>query len=365
MGTAAPEGIAVRGIWALALNVSLWSAPNYPLNAEEDAALLAIMGAPGEARFQPLFEQSMDRLRQVAERGQTGLTVIGLENDEQETDKSRLRRTLDSFTGPSPAPLWLIYVGHGTFDGEIASLNLRGPDVSQDELAEWIAPIERPMVIALGGSSSAPFLPVLSGENRVVMTATRDGFESSYARFGENFTKALLGLDGDLDRDGQVSALEAFLKASSDTRTFYEQERRLASEHALIDDNGDGLGSPGDWFRGVRPVQRPKDAEKLDGYRAAQLTLIPSEEEMALTPDQRARRDALELELIELRDRQSDLDRDVYEVQLEELILQLAEIYVPGFEAPGSETPGGSNQLRIQLNREPPSPTNELDGTQP
>ena len=358
----------MRRFWFLALQISLWSGSSFPLGAEEDAAILAVMGAPGEARFEPLFEQSMDYLRQVAERGRTGLTVIGLEVDDQENDKALLHRALESFAGASAAPLWLIYVGHGTFDGEVASLNLRGPDVSQNELAEWIAPIERPMVIALGGSSSAPFLPVLSGENRVVMTATRDGFESSYARFGEYFTQALLGLDADLDRDGQVSALEAFLKASADTRTFYEQERRLASEHALIDDNGDGLGSPGDWFRGVRPVQRPENAEELDGYRAAQLTLIPSEEEQSLTPGQRARRDALELELIELRDRQQDLDRETYEIQLEALILKLAEIYVPGFQA---EEVSGTNELKIQLNRQPPPPaqpglpTNELDDVQP
>ncbi len=45
----------------------------------------------------------------------------------------------------------------------------------------------------------------------------------------------------DLDKDGQVSLLEAFLIASRRTLEFYKVEGRIATEHALIDDNGDGL----------------------------------------------------------------------------------------------------------------------------
>ena len=40
---------------------------------------------------------------------------------------------------------------------------------------------------------------------------------------------------------------------------FYEQDGRLATETALIDDNGDGQGTPAGWFRGVWTKRRARD----------------------------------------------------------------------------------------------------------
>jgi len=78
----------------------------------------------------------------------------------------------------------------------------------------------------------------LSATNRVIITATRSGNEQNFARFGQYFAEAITSTDADLDKDGQVSLLEAFLIASRRTSEFYKVEGRLATEHALIDDNG-------------------------------------------------------------------------------------------------------------------------------
>ena len=91
----------------------------------------------------------------------------------------------------------------------------------------------------------------------------------------------------DLDKDGQVSLLEAFLTAASRVREFYRAEARLATEHPLIDDTGDKLGSPADWFRGVRATTRAKDGAAADGLRAHQWHLVPSDRERALPADLR------------------------------------------------------------------------------
>ena len=73
------------------------------------------------------------------------------------------------------------------------------------------------------------------------MTATKSPDEVFYARFGEYFAEAIGGLeDADIDQDRQVSLLEAFRHAAAAAATFYDNEGRLATEHALIDDNGDG-----------------------------------------------------------------------------------------------------------------------------
>jgi hypothetical protein len=108
---------------------------------------------------------------------------------------------------------------------------------------------------------------------------------------------------------------------------FYEQESRLATEHSLLDDTGDGLGIPADWFSGVRAVKRAQNANEVDGRRANQLALIRSDSERSLTVEARARRDALELELEKLRDRKSEFSQDAYYEHLEAILKQLAELY--------------------------------------
>ena len=137
------------------------------------------------------------------------------------------------------------------------------------------------------GSASGPFLNRLSGENRVIVTATRSGDEQNYARFGQYLAEAIADPRADLDKDGQVSLLEAYLSASSRVDEYYKTHSQLATEHALLDDNGDRLGTPADWFRGVRATRRAKDGAALDGTRAHQLHLVPSDRERKIPAETR------------------------------------------------------------------------------
>jgi hypothetical protein len=159
---------------------------------------------------------------------------------------------------------------------ERPSLTWRGPDVSEAELAEWLRPVTRPLALINTSSASAPFLAKLAGRNRVVVTSTRSGNEQNYARFGRFLAAAITDAAADLDRDGQVSLLEAYLAASQRTAEFYAGAMRLATEHALLDDNGDGLGTPADWFEGVRATRQAKEGAAVDGPRAHQFHLIRS-----------------------------------------------------------------------------------------
>src|SRR5437899_457427 len=193
-------------------------------------------------------------------------------------------------------------IGHGSFDGKEARFNLRGPDVTATELALWLRPFRRPLAVIDTSSCSAPFLAKLSGTNRVVVTATRSGHEQNFTRFGQYLAEAIADPQSDLDKDGSVSLLEAFLTASHRTAEFYKTEGRLATEHALLDDNGDGLGTPADWFHGIRPVKRAKEGAGLDGLRAHQFHIFRSEQEKQLPASARARRDDLELAIAKLRD---------------------------------------------------------------
>ena len=115
--------------------------------------------------------------------------------------------------------------------------------------------------------------------------------------------------------------------ASKAVETFYQGQGRLKTEHALIDDNADGLGTPADWFTGIRPTKQAAQGASLDGYRAHQFTLIPSDSERQFPDDLRVRRNRLELEVMRLRDKKSKLPEDEYYSELEALLLQIARIY--------------------------------------
>jgi hypothetical protein len=196
-------------------------------------------------------------------------------------------------------------------------------------LREWLAPFQRPLVIIHGGSASAPFVNALSGENRIVITATENANEINYARFGERFARAMTNPEADIDRDGQTSVLEAFVSAANETETYYDENGRLSTEHALLDDNGDGRGTPFDWFNGTRLVkQAHQPTQSPDGKRARLLSLIPSLAEQNLTDTQRTTRDELEAKIEQLRLQKDSLEADDYYRQLEVLFRQLSQIYL-------------------------------------
>jgi hypothetical protein len=223
--------------------------------------------------------------------------------------------------------LWLVLIGHGTFNGKESKFNLRGPDFSAIEMAEWLKPFRRPVAFINCASASAPFINALSGSNRVVVSATRSGHEQNYARFGKYLSEGIGDLKADLDKDGQTSLLEAFIIGSKKASEFYKNEGRLATEHALLDDNGDGYGTPADWFRGVRAQKKPAQGNSVDGLRAHQMHLVRSEEEQKLTLETRAKRDDLERSIIKLRDEKTQLAEEEYYSRLEALLLDVARIY--------------------------------------
>ena len=300
--------------------------PAQTSNAEQ-ATVIVLVGAPGEEEYGRNFVEWAGALSKAAGKAGAKEVVIGLQTNHTAADREQFQQALATEPKDGAAELWLVLIGHGTFDGKEAKFNLRSNDVAATELASWLQPFRRPLAVINAASASAPFLQKLSGTNRVVVTATRSGSEVNYARFGQFFSAAVGDLEADLDKDGQTSLLEAFLMASRRVKEFYELEGRLATEHALLDDNGDGFGTPPDWFRGVRAVKSAKDGAALDGFRAHQFHLIRSEAERKLSPETRARRDTIEFSISKLRETKRALPEEVYYEKLEVLLLELARLY--------------------------------------
>ncbi len=178
---------------------------------------------------------------------------------------------------------------------------------------------------------------VLSAPRRVIITATRSGQEQNFARFGGELAAAIGDRAADLDKDGQTSLLEAYLHASRRVDESYAAAARLATEHALLDDNGDKQGTPAGWFQGVRATRRAKDGAALDGAFAHGWHLVPGAEERSLTPAARQRRDELEQAIARLRETKADQSEDEYFGQLEKLMIELARLNFPS--APPEKNP--------------------------
>lgn len=326
-----------RPVWGLLAGLllilgaagSIRASENVPPADGVTPTVVLVTGAAGEADYATNFARQTGLWGRAVTAAQARLQQIGTNVVTDVDDRDALRACLAREATNGPAPLWLVLIGHGTFDGADARFNLRGPDVTAAELAEWLKPVARPLVLIDTTAASAPFLMKLAGTNRVVITATRSGNELSFARFGGFLAEALGQPASDLDQDGQVSLLEAFLSAAHNVAEWYQTAGRLATEHALIDDNGDGLGTPAEWFRGVRPVRQAQGGAPLDGARAHQAHLVMSPEERALSPAARARRDALEWEVFRLRDNKAKQPEAAYYRQLETLLLELARLQSP------------------------------------
>ncbi len=296
-----------------------------PLAPQADVVI--IVGKSGTPDYGKKFADWSGIWRDVSDKAGASTTTIGQSGPDDSNDREQLHQTIQIASNQSDTPLWLVFIGHGTFARNTAKFNLRGPDVSATELAQWLQNMKRPIVIINCASSSGPFINQLSGPNRVIVTATKSGAEQNYARFGEFIAKAIASPDSDLDHDDEVSIQEAFLRASSETQQFYAAAGRISTEHALLDDNADGRGTPASMFRGTRPIVKAKDDTPLDGRAASRQTLTPTNIRLPFTPSELSQRTDLETQLEELRQQKSSLDAASYEAKLEPLLLQLARLY--------------------------------------
>jgi len=294
------------------------------------ATVIVLVGAPGEEDFGKVFAEAAAPWRRASSSASANLIEIGLTASPATNDLAEFRSALTLASMNTSDELWIALIGHGTYDGRETKFNLRGPDLSAGELSNLLSRIQRPVAVINGASASAPFIKSLSHTNRVIVTATRSGAEENFTRFGKFVALAIADPEADLDKDGQTSLLEAFLMASRRVSEFYKNEGRLATEHALLDDNGDGMGTPADWFRGIRAVKTAAGGAALDGMRANQWHLVRSLEDQRLSSEQRRRRDDLELEIGRLRGLKATMSEDEYYRQLEELLTKLGEIELAG-----------------------------------
>jgi hypothetical protein len=220
----------------------------------------------------------------------------------------------------------LFLVGHGTGQGEDVEFNLPGPDLRPVDLDRMLDRfLDQTVAVVNTAPSSGPFLPVLSGPNRLVLTATRSAQERNETQFGGFFVQALAQDGSDLDKDGRVSLAEAFQYARREVDRYYESRNLLATEHAQLDDNGDGEGTgelTDDGSDGALAQVFWIGSTGGLGVRAqAQDSLAQTDPELRRLLDERTE---LERQVRELRAMRDQMEEAQYEEALEALLVELA-----------------------------------------
>lgn len=213
--------------------------------------------------------------------------------------------------------LFILLLGHGTFDGVDAKFNLVGPDLESAEWHALLQPLPGEVVLVNTTAASFPFIERLSGPRRVVITATDSTAQRFDTVFAEYFVTAFDEASADLDKNGRVSIWEAFAAAAAGVRRHYQQRGQLATERPLLDDNGDGVGT-GAAERGD------------DGAHASRLYLeapapgAPPTDEALLKLLQR--KALLEAELEDLKIRRAFLRPEEYAAEFERIIVEYARV---------------------------------------
>jgi len=291
------------------------------VGAAQDTHLLIVAGLGGEASYAESFGAwsaalhsaaekrlgiSRSNLRYLAENPEKDPTRIDGRATREEIEKAFARTASRCRPGDTVA---VILFGHGSGAGEEARFNLPGPDASARDFATWLVPFALQKVVFVNtASASGDFQKVLAGKNRVILTSTRSSQERNEAVFGRYFSEALTGDAADTDKNGQVSILEAFEAARMQVAAEYQRERRLLTEHAVLEDGAAGALARSTFLGG-----RTAEAE-----RATDLSGDP-----VLAALERERR-ALEDRVEALKATKGSLPPDRYEEELERVLLDLA-----------------------------------------
>jgi hypothetical protein len=207
---------------------------------------------------------------------------------------------------PSDA-VFVVLIGHGSFDGRQGAFNLPGPDLTPDDFARLLGKLATQRVAFVNtASSSGAFLPTVAGPGRVVVTATKTGGERNETRFPEYFVEAYGDDTADRDRNGRVSIAEAFEYAKAKVTKAFEQGGYLMTEHATLDEGGAGSGLAASMF-----LAAPQGTLKVDTSDPAMRALV----------DQR---DGIEKEIAALKLMKPSMDAEQYDARMETLLTNLA-----------------------------------------
>jgi hypothetical protein len=290
--------------------------------AETNRFAVVVQGASGEDQYATLHRGWVNSLtkalRDRFKFDAAHLTLLveqpgpGEERSTAENVKSAFARLAKQVTATDL--LFVIFIGHGGGEGQDAKFNLVGPDLTIPDWNALLKPITGRIAVVDTTSSSFAFLQGLAAPNRIVVTATSSYAQRYHTVFPDAFINALTAPAADADKNNRISLLEAFTHASRLVSQHYEQAGRIATEQAMLDDTGDGVG-------------RLATATGVDGTIAGLTYLDAVELPKVSDPEVQKlllRQQALTEQVEDLRRRRPMMGAEDFDREFEKLIIELA-----------------------------------------
>ena len=286
----------------------------------QDTHLLVITGVSGDEEHAAQFRQWATTIVDAAKAhgGLTDATITYLA-EKPDVDAARIRgrstregveKTFTELAARArPADeVFIVLIGHGSFDGRQAAFNLPGPDMTAEDYARLVGKLPAQRIVFVNtASSSGGFLAALAGPGRAVVTATKTGGERNETRFAQYFADAFKDNTADADRNGRVSVAEAFEYAKAKVLGAYQKGGHILTEHATLDDGREGKFAATLFLESERA-------------RAEATARVADPELRALLDAQRT----LENQVAALKLRKESMDPAEYDRQMETLLTDLA-----------------------------------------
>ena len=211
---------------------------------------LIVVGLPGDGEHEKLFANTARQWRDwLTDSLNFEVTVLfGRSGQPPLADAPATRAAIErAIAGLKKSlraddRLWIFFLGHGDYDGERASFHIPGRDLHADDLGKLLGGLNcHEQVFWLTNSAAGWFLKPLSAKGRIVITATAADEEYNETEFPH----ALAAVVGKLDatKNQKISVLELYRRTVAEVEARFAADKRVPTEHALLDDNGDGVGT--------------------------------------------------------------------------------------------------------------------------
>lgn len=196
----------------------------------------------------------------------------------------------------------LVMLGHGSWDGSEYRYNIEGDDITGSELGALLDRIPAQQLVVNATSSGGALADKLQNPRRVVITATRSGGERNAPRFGGFWAEALTSEAADLDKDGNITAQEAYDYTVRKVADHYKADTAILTERARI--------------VGAEP-------SRFVVARQGSAALFGSDAQLQAL---RAEQDRFGQQLAEIKARKAEFSEDDYYNRIEPVLVEMARV---------------------------------------
>lgn len=274
-----------------------------PAMAAAELHVVIIEGLGGEPRYTEQFAAQVISIEAAAGAMTSGDRIRAFRDGSYDRED-----VIGFFTGLGERltpddRLAVFLIGHGSFDDHEYKFNIRGPDVTGNDLRDMLDPLPGGNQLVVNtSSSSGSTLDMLERDGRTLILATKSGVERHATRFGNYFVAALTNDSADIDKNRIVTAEEAYQFADRQVKDYFERNGQLATEHAQI---GGG------------------QAARFGLSRLGQQVAVRGDAELERLVE---RREQLNSDIEELRLRRDSMSGEAYQAELLRNMLDLARL---------------------------------------